>query len=353
MASSNSNPDDLSTLRAVAISRIESAPSADALRTVEGELLGRKSALVDLNKALGSLDIEARKAAGAAINEVRGAIEAAVAARRGVLVAAERADRIAAERIDLTEIPSGAPHGRPHLVTSTIEELEDIFIGMGFSVFYGSEAETDWYNFEALNFPPGHPARSMHDTFQVALGEPGDVVLRTHTSPMQIHIMQEHVPPIYAVVPGRCYRRDTPDARHLHTFHQIEALVIDKGISLGHLAGTIDTRPFPVPDPNHAIHSRLAALTQYLENLRTENRRRRQVFVEARLKMHVERLQLRARTLQCEIVAAQRRPFVTGDVAAGPEPGAAVKPHLVHRQAHQCLDTSHVDAAGFEVVLIG
>lgn len=119
-------------------------------------------------------------------------------------------------------------------------DLEDIFVGMGFEVFEGPEAETDWYNFEALNFAPGHPARTMHDTFHIATGEPGDVVLRTHTSPMQVRVMQQMQPPIYAVMPGRCYRRDTPDARHLPVFHQIEALVIDKGISLGHLAGTID-----------------------------------------------------------------------------------------------------------------
>jgi len=128
-----------------------------------------------------------------------------------------------------------------HLVTRTQEELEDVFVGMGFTVAEGREVETDWYNFEALNFPPGHPARSSWDTFHVKLGKPEEVVLRTHTSPTQIHVMESQRPPIYSIMPGQCYRRETPDARHLAVFHQIEGLVVDKGINFGHLAGCIDT----------------------------------------------------------------------------------------------------------------
>jgi phenylalanyl-tRNA synthetase alpha chain len=120
-------------------------------------------------------------------------------------------------------------------------ELEDIFLGLGYRVFYGPEVEDDWHNFEALNFPPGHPARAMQDTLYVRLGRPEEVVLRTHTSPMQIRLMEKYEPPIYAVVLGRTFRRDTMDARHSPVFHQIEALVVDRGITMGDLMGTIET----------------------------------------------------------------------------------------------------------------
>ena len=130
---------------------------------------------------------------------------------------------------------------------------------MGFTVAEGREAETDWYNFEALNIPPAHPARGMFDTFYLELGEPETIVLRTHTSPVQIHLMEEAVAdgtlPIHAVMPGRCFRRDTPDARHLPVFHQIEGLVVDRGISFADLAGTIETFTTAYFGPD--IHSRL------------------------------------------------------------------------------------------------
>jgi phenylalanyl-tRNA synthetase alpha chain len=149
--------------------------------------------------------------------------------------------------------------GHPSLVASTQRQLEDVFTAMGFRVSEGPEVESDWYNFEALNIPPAHPARGLWDTFYVELGEPETVVLRTHTSPTQIHLMESAVResslPIHAVMPGRCFRRDTPDSRHLATFHQIEGLVVDRGITFAHLAGTIDTftRAFFGPD----ISSRL------------------------------------------------------------------------------------------------
>ncbi len=218
------------------------AGTLDELKAAEIAHLGKSARLTELNKTLGAMDPDARKAAGALINETRATLTADLAARRSVLAAEARRAQLEAERMDLTEILSAqsSSPGHLHLITRTTQDLEDIFIGMGFEVFEGPEAETDWYNFEALNFPPGHPARTMHDTFQLAIGNPGDVVMRTHTSPMQIRVMESMKPPIYAVMPGRCYRRDTPDARHLPVFHQIEALVIDKDISLGHLAGTID-----------------------------------------------------------------------------------------------------------------
>jgi phenylalanyl-tRNA synthetase alpha chain len=131
--------------------------------------------------------------------------------------------------------------GHLHLVTQVRQELEDIFLSMGFEVAEGPEVEDDWHNFEALNMPPHHPARGMFDTFYLNVGAPESVLLRTHTSPVQVRLMESRPPPIYAVVPGRCYRRDTPDARHLPVFHQVEALVVDEGISMSHLAGALDT----------------------------------------------------------------------------------------------------------------
>ena len=166
--------------------------------------------------------------------------------------------------LDLGDVVVGdvrwpASVGHPSLIAITQRELEDVFVAMGFTVAEGPEVESDWYNFEALNIPPAHPARGLWDTFYVDLGEPETVVLRTHTSPTQIHLMEEAVAndslPIHSVMPGRCYRRDTPDARHLATFHQIEGLVVDRGITFADLAGVIETftRAYFGPD----IESRL------------------------------------------------------------------------------------------------
>jgi phenylalanyl-tRNA synthetase alpha chain len=235
-------PTELAALTADVEAAIAAAATVEDLKAVEIAEFGKASRITGLNKSLGSMDPEARKGAGALINETRATLTATLNARREVLAADARKAQLETERMDLTEVVASGHDGlgHLHLITQTTMDLEDIFLGMGFQVFEGPEAETDYMNFEALNFPPGHPARTMHDTFQVALGNPGDVVMRTHTSPMQIRVMQSMKPPIYAVMPGRCYRRDTPDARHLPVFHQIEALVIDKNISMGHLAGTID-----------------------------------------------------------------------------------------------------------------
>ena len=177
---------------------------------------------------------------------------------------AELAAEMAASRLDLTEYVPGsvagpAARGHLHLVSQTRDALEDVFVGMGFDVAEGPEIETDWYNFGALNIPPAHPARGMWDTFYLDLGEPESTLLRTHTSPVQIHLMERAVLdgtlPIHSVMPGRCYRRDTPDARHLAVFHQIEGLVVDRGITFADLAGTIETFTAAYFGPD--IHSRL------------------------------------------------------------------------------------------------
>ncbi|CAB4887062.1 unannotated protein [freshwater metagenome] len=178
-------------------------------------------------------------------------MQQAIDDRRASLSSDEVAARIAGERLDLTEIMVRPARGHAHLVTQAWERLEDVFIGLGFQVAEGPEVETDFYNFEALNMPRSHPARSGFDTLftdyhqvpAAADGEPDHdtaVLLRTHTSPVQIRVMQSIEPPIYMIMPGRVFRRDTPDATHMPVFHQIEGLVIDRNITMAHLAGTID-----------------------------------------------------------------------------------------------------------------
>ncbi len=250
--------DQVALVEADGLARVAAAPSVADLRMVEQELVGgKRSALALLNSGLGKLEIEARRDAGRAINAARTRVEAAIAERAETLAAGEREVRIEAERLDLTEVTERrrSTRGYRHLVTQARDELEDLFVAMGYQVAEGPEVETDWYNFEALNMPPAHPARSMWDTLYVRLGEAESTLLRTHTSPVQIRVMQSQPPPIYIVAPGRCYRRDTPDARHLPVFHQIEGLVVDRGITFGDLAGTIEAFTSAYFGPN--IHSRL------------------------------------------------------------------------------------------------
>jgi phenylalanyl-tRNA synthetase alpha chain len=220
--------------------RIATASSVAELAELTTELLGKKSDLSQRKARLGQLTPEERRTEGQKLNEEREAIEAALAARRSELEAAERQVRYEAERLDLTEVVPTTRRGHLHLVTRAIEELEDTFVGMGFTVAEGPIVETDWYNFEALNFPAGHPARNMYDTLYVELGEPESTLLRTHTSPVQIRVMEGQEPPIYSIMPGLTHRRDTTDASHLPNFHQIEGLVVDRSITFGDLAGTLE-----------------------------------------------------------------------------------------------------------------
>jgi phenylalanyl-tRNA synthetase alpha chain len=222
----------------------------DELRDAEAATTGKRSIFAALQKSLGSLEPEERKSAGAQLQEARRVVVDAFDARRQDLERAARRSALEADRLDLGDVVDAdvswsLAAGHPGLVAITQQELEDVFVAMGFHVADGPEVETDWYNFEALNIPPAHPARGMWDTFYVDLGEPETVVLRTHTSPSQIHLMEQAVAtntlPIHAVMPGRCYRRDTPDASHLYSFHQIEGLVVDRGITFGDLAGVIET----------------------------------------------------------------------------------------------------------------
>jgi phenylalanyl-tRNA synthetase alpha chain len=217
--------------------------------------MGKKGALGSLKQQLGGLDPEQRKAAGQALNVATSEVQARLAERRAELAAAERARRLEAERVDLTESLARPQRGHLHLVTQAWQRLEDVFVGMGFTVEEGPEIETDWFNFGALNMPENHPARSSFDSLFVDWGPPGSTVLRTHTSPVQARTMLAKEPPFAIIAPGRTFRRDTADATHMPVFHQIEGLVIGPDITFGDLAGTIEafTEAFFGP----GFHSRL------------------------------------------------------------------------------------------------
>ncbi len=234
---------------------IAAAPDAAALEQLRVRLLGRKSELTGALRGIAELEPSERGAVGAAANAARQALEAELSARREELEAAEIKRALAGEAIDVT-LPGTAPvaGGHLHLLNRTRREIEDIFIGLGYRVMEGPEIEHDFYNFTALNHPPGHPARQVQDSFYIdpaTLPEgvvnerglppgPREVLLRTHTSPMQVRAMQAQAPPIFVVVPGTVYRRDTIDATHSPTFHQVEGLAVAEGISLADLAGTLD-----------------------------------------------------------------------------------------------------------------
>ena len=231
---------DVEKIEGDAHERIAKLRSLDELHAFEVDVLGKKSPLAALRQSVGKLGPDQRRVVGQAVNATRDAITQALAQRRGALEAEARRATLEADRLDLTEVLPGTGSGHLHLVTQAIEELEDVFLGMGFTVAEGPEVETDWNNFGALNFPEGHPARDMYDTLYVDFGKPGSTLLRTHTSPVQVRVMSSGPPPYYSVMPGRVFRSDTADATHMPVFHQIEGLVVDRGITFADLAGTID-----------------------------------------------------------------------------------------------------------------
>jgi phenylalanyl-tRNA synthetase alpha chain len=228
-----------------ALADLSLAGDAAAVSAVANAVIGKKGSLTALRRSLAEVDsAERRRDLGALLHQAMETVSTAAEQRRTVLRRAAIDEQVSRERWDLTEtalLVSGERRGRLHLVTQATERLEDVFVGLGFQVAEGPEVESDFYNFEALNMPPSHPARSMWDTLFVETAETGSVVLRTHTSPVQIRVMQEWPPPIYAVMPGRVFRRDTPDATHMPVFHQIEGLVVDRGITFADLAGTIES----------------------------------------------------------------------------------------------------------------
>jgi phenylalanyl-tRNA synthetase alpha chain len=223
-------------LREEAEGAIATADSTTALEELRVRYLGRKAELPNLLRGVAQLPAEERGAVGRAANQARQLLESLIESRAGQLESAEIDERLAADRIDLT-LPGEPPQpvGRLHLITATWRELEDVFVGLGFSVVEGPEVETVHYNFDALNHSPTHPSRDRTDTFYIA----DDVVLRTHTSPMQVRAMEAHPPPLYVVIPGRTYRRDQIDATHSSMFHQVEGLAVDEDITLADLKGTL------------------------------------------------------------------------------------------------------------------
>ncbi len=233
--------DDLAAARSEGLARIAAAASRAEIDALDAELLGKKGIFTAIKSSLASLaTVDEKKQAGQALNAAVGDLGQVLAERRRVLARDERNRQLHAERLDLSEELVLPARGHAHLVTQAWERLEDVFIGLGFQIAEGPEVETDFYNFEALNMPRSHPARSGFDTLFTDYRDDGSVLLRTHTSPVQIRVMQTVEPPIYMVMPGRVFRRDTPDATHMPVFHQIEGLVIDRGITMAHLAGTID-----------------------------------------------------------------------------------------------------------------
>jgi phenylalanyl-tRNA synthetase alpha chain len=205
-----------------------------ALDEVRVRYLGKKGELTGLLKSLGSLDAEERPKAGAQINAAKQQVQDWINSRKSSLMAQQLEASLAEEKLDITLPGRKQTAGGLHPVSQAMQRIEDIFVGAGYDVVTGQEIENDYYNFEALNIPAHHPARAMHDTFYFADG----TLLRTHTSPSQVHTMEEREPPIRVICPGRVYRRDS-DLTHTPMFHQVEGLVVDRGISFADLKGTV------------------------------------------------------------------------------------------------------------------
>ena len=214
-----------------------SAQNLPELDSVRVKYLGKKGELTAILKGMGGLTPDERKAVGQAANEARAVIESALTTKLAELKEAELNARLAEEVIDVTMPGNSTEVGRRHPLNIVVDEIKEIFLGMGFDVVEGPEVEKDYYNFEALNIPKDHPARDMQDTFYIS----DEVVLRTQTSPVQIRTMENRKPPIRIIAPGKVYRSDAIDATHSPLFHQIEGMVIDKGVTMADLKGTLDT----------------------------------------------------------------------------------------------------------------
>ena len=221
------------------LTRIGAAPDLSALEAERVAALGKQGVVTALLKTLGGMTPEQRQAEGPRIHGLREAVADALAARKNALESEELERRLGTETLDMTLPVTAGEQGSIHPVSQVMDELAEIFADLGFSVATGPEIEDDWHNFTALNIPETHPARAMHDTFYIE-GEEPRRVLRTHTSPVQIRTMMNGKPPFRIIAPGRVYRSDS-DATHTPMFHQIEGLVIDKGIHLGHLKWTLET----------------------------------------------------------------------------------------------------------------
>jgi phenylalanyl-tRNA synthetase alpha chain len=235
--------DEIAALRSLTIAGLDAAQDSRALDALRVHVLGKSGALTGLLKELGKLPHEEKRERGAALNQLKEELAGLIDARKTAIESAELAARLAREKIDITLPPALMPPGSIHPISRSMDEMAAIFGAMGFTVADGPDVESDWHNFGALNIPPHHPARDDHDTFYLPPTDPEAVgarprVLRTHTSPVQIRTMLAQKPPIRIIAPGRTYRADH-DATHSPMFHQCEALVIDRGITLAHLKGCI------------------------------------------------------------------------------------------------------------------
>jgi phenylalanyl-tRNA synthetase alpha chain len=233
---------DYAAQEQAARARIGAAADLDTLEALRVEFLGKAGSVSGLLKTLGAMSPEARQAEGPQIHGLRQGVTDALAERKATLENAALEARLVAERIDLTLPAPATPRGTIHPVSQVMDELAEVFADMGFAVAEGPEIEDDWHNFTALNMPESHPARAMHDTFYFPEEDGAEqrMLLRTHTSPVQIRSMLAHGAPLRIIAPGRVYRSDS-DATHTPMFHQIEGLVVDKGIHLGHLKWTLET----------------------------------------------------------------------------------------------------------------
>lgn len=262
----------LEQLSESAPNRIESAETVEALDIIETETVGRKSPVAEARRALGSIEDPAERGeAGRTINDIALELTGLIAKRRQSLETAEVDARLETDTVDVT-LPGRVPRrGSHHLIQQTIDEIVDIFVSLGYSMVRGPEAETSFYNFTALNIPETHPSRHESDTLYLDYGAEQEVLLRTHTSPMQARHMEKNDPPVYIVVPGKVFRADPIDATHLPVFHQIEGLAVDVNITFADLKGTLaefarqffgpDTKVkfiphyFPFTEPSAEMHA--------------------------------------------------------------------------------------------------
>ena len=240
--------DELAALRESTLAAISAAADTSALDEVRVAVLGKAGTLTGYLRSMGQVAKEERAAVGKTVNEVRNVVEAALEDRKRALEAQELEAAISAAAVDVTLPGRSQQVGTRHLINRITDEISEIFLGLGCTVAQGPEVETDYYNFEALNAPADHPSRSMQDTFYVvdrsgeasAVRGESKVLLRTQTSGVQVHVMEQQKPPIYIIAPGKVYRRDVADPSHLPQFTQVEGLVVDKGITFGDLKGTLD-----------------------------------------------------------------------------------------------------------------
>ncbi len=240
--------EEVNALRTSTLDRIATAADTEALEAIRIEVVGKSGTLTSYLRSMGQVPKEERAECGKTVNAVRNEVEAALESKKAALSATELEAKMAADAVDITLPGRSQQMGTRHLINAITDEIAEVFLGLGYTVATGPEVETDWYNFTALNAPADHPSRSMQDTFYVVdksgdeanvKGE-SDVLLRTQTSGVQVHVMEDQELPIYIIAPGKVYRRDVADPSHLPQFTQVEGLVVDKGSTFGDLKGTLD-----------------------------------------------------------------------------------------------------------------